>query len=74
MLRQGGMAFVVVGNNHTNSGDTRIEIETDNLLAKLGESCGLILEEKLSMDMLVSRDIFKKNAGKAESILFFRKA
>ncbi|QMU64584.1 MAG: hypothetical protein GKR88_10000 [Flavobacteriaceae bacterium] len=74
LLRQGGMAFVVVGNNHTNSGDTRIEIETDNLLAKLGESCGLILEEKLSMDMLVSRDIFKKNAGKAESILFFRKA
>lgn len=74
MLRHGGMAFVVVGNNHTNSGDTRIEIETDNLLAKLGESCGLILEEKLSMDMLVSRDIFKKNAGNAESILFFRKA
>ena len=74
LLRQGGMAFVVVGNNHTNSGDTRIEIETDNLLAKLGESCGLILEEKLSMDMLVSRDIFKKNAGNAESILFFRKA
>lgn len=73
ILRQGGTAFVVVGNNHTNSGNTRIEIETDFLLARLGESCGLVLEEKLSMDMLVSRDIFKKNAGKAESILFFRK-
>lgn len=73
ILRRGGTAFVVVGNNHTNSGDTRIEIETDFLLARLGESCGLVLEEKLSMDMLVSRDIFKKNAGKAESILFFKK-
>lgn len=73
LLRPGGKAFVVVGNNHTNSGDRRIEIETDNLLSQLGETCELVLEEKLPMDMLVSRDIFKKNAGKAESILFFRK-
>lgn len=72
LLRSGKPAFVVVGNNHTVSGEQKIEINTDNLLGQLGESVGLKLEEKLSMEMLVSRDIFKKNAGSAESILFFR--
>ena len=72
LLRSDRPAFVVVGNNHTFSGDQRIEIDTDDLLGKLGESVGLKMEEKLPMEMLVSRDIFKKNAGRAESILFFR--
>ena len=72
LLKAGRPAFVVVGNNHTFSGDQRIEIDTDDLLGKLGESVGLKMEEKLPMEMLVSRDIFKKNAGRAESILFFR--
>ena len=72
LLRSGKPAFVVIGNNHTVSGDQRIEINTDDLLGQLGESVGLKLEEKLPMEMLVSRDIFKNNTGNAESILFFR--
>lgn len=72
LLRPGAPAFVVVGSNHTIAGGQRIEIETDKLLAQLGEAAGLRLEEQISMEMLISRDIFKKNASNAESILFFK--
>lgn len=72
LLKPNAPAFVVVGNNHTLAGGQRVEIETDKLLAQLGESVGLRLEELLSMEMLVSRDVFKKNASSAETILFFR--
>jgi hypothetical protein len=51
-----------------------VAIETDKLLALLGESVGLRLEETLSMEMLVSRDVFKENTGSIETILFFRMA
>jgi site-specific DNA-methyltransferase (cytosine-N4-specific) len=72
LLRPGAPAYIVVGNNHTIAGEERIEIETDKLLAQLGEAAGLRLEEQISMEMLLSRDIFKKNASNAETILFFR--
>ncbi|NJN98719.1 MAG: hypothetical protein HC875_33840 [Anaerolineales bacterium] len=49
-----------------------MEIETDKLLAYLGEAVGLKLEGRLSMEMLVSRDIFKENASSSETILFFK--
>ncbi len=74
MLRPGAPAYVVVGNNHTIAGGQRIDIETDKLLAQLGEVVGLKLEDEISMEMLISRDIFKKNASNAETILFFRNA
>ncbi len=72
LLRPNALAYVVVGNNHTIAGGQRVEIETDKLLAQLGEAVGLRLVEEVSMEMLSSRDIFKKNASSAESILFFR--
>jgi site-specific DNA-methyltransferase (cytosine-N4-specific) len=72
LLRPGTPAFVVVGNNHTIAGGERVEIETDQLLGELGEAVGLRLVEQIPMEMLVSRDIFKKNASSAETILCFR--
>ncbi len=72
LLKPGAPAYVVVGNNHTLAGGQRVEIETDKLLAQLGEAVGLRLEETLSMEMLVSRDVFKENTGSIETILFFR--
>lgn len=71
LLRPGAPAYVVVGNNHTIAGGQRVEIRTDHLLAELGETIGLHLKETISMEMLVSRDIFKKNASSAETILCF---
>ncbi|MBZ0297287.1 MAG: hypothetical protein K8L99_32305, partial [Anaerolineae bacterium] len=59
---------------HTIAGGQRIDIPTDVLLGQLGESVGLCLERAIPMEMLVSRDIFKKNAGSAETILCFRQS
>lgn len=72
-LKPGSYAFIVVGNNHTIAGGHRVEIQTASLLKDIAESLGFEVAESLSMDMLVSRDIFKKNAMASEEILAFRK-
>jgi len=73
LLRPQAPAYVVVGNNHTIAGGKRVDIETDRLLARLGEFVGLTLEEMIPMDMLTSRDIFRRNSGTTETILCFRR-
>lgn len=73
LLKPGALAYVVIGNNHTQAGNQPIDIDTDRLLGLIGQSIGLNLEQIIPMEMLVSRDIFKKNAGTAETILCFRK-
>lgn len=72
-LKPGKCAFVVVGNNHTIAGGHRVDIETAKLLQDVARLVGFEVEESLSMDMLVSRDIFKKNAMSSEEILALRK-
>ena len=66
-------AFVVVGNNHTIAGGQRVDILTAELLKQIAERAGFEVLPSISMEMLVSRDIFKKNASDAESILHLRK-
>jgi site-specific DNA-methyltransferase (cytosine-N4-specific) len=73
LLKPGAPAFVIIGNNHTIAGGQHVDIETDRLLGLLGQSVGLTLEEAIPMEMLVSHDIFKKNAVASETILCFRK-
>ena len=73
LLKPGAPAYVVTGNNHTIAGGQRIDIETDRLLGLIGQSVGLTLEQTIPMEMLVSRDIFKKNAVASETILCFRR-
>jgi site-specific DNA-methyltransferase (cytosine-N4-specific) len=72
-LKPGHSAFLVVGNNHTVAGGRRVEIQTAGLLKDIAKSLGFEVAESLSMEMLVSRDIFKKNAMTTEEILTFRK-
>jgi site-specific DNA-methyltransferase (cytosine-N4-specific) len=72
VLKPGGPAFVVVGNNHTIAGGERVEIETANLLTDVARSVGMIPEDRISMEMLVSRDIFRNNAVASEDILCLR--
>jgi len=72
-LKRGGDAFVVVGNSHTIAGGERVDICTANLLAETAALVGFKVRSSLSMDMLVSRDIFRKNAMATEEILFLRK-
>lgn len=73
LLRPGARAYVVVGNNHTVAGGQRVDIKTDSYLAELGESVGLIVDDHIPMEMLVSRDIFRNNTGSAETIICFSK-
>lgn len=73
LLRPGGDAYVVIGNNHTIAGGTRVEIETDMLLAQIGEAVGLEVRQIIPMEMLTSRDIFKRNAVASETILCLSK-
>lgn len=72
LLRRDAPAYVVVGSNHTVAGGRRVDIETDELLAELGHSVGLSLEGTISMEMLTSRDIFRKNTGSSKTVLMFR--
>lgn len=73
VLRSGASAYVVVGNNHTVAGGKRVEIPTAELLADIAESVGLETGEHISMEMLLSRDIFRKNAVASETILAFKR-
>lgn len=72
-LKPGGLAFVVVGNNHTTAGGKRVDIQTASLLQDIAKTVGLEVEESIPMEMLASRDIFRKNAMGSEEILKFRK-
>jgi len=73
LLRPGGTMFVVVGNNRTTAGGELVEIRTADHLAAIGEDAGLELVDDVGMDMLVSRDIFRRNAVPSERILRFMK-
>ncbi len=74
LLKPGAFAYVVIGNNHTIAAGERIEIETAKLLVDIGEMVGLEIVEQIEMEMLASRNIFKKNAVASEVILFFRRS
>lgn len=73
LLAPGAPAYVIIGNSHTVAGGVHVDIETDRLLGLLGQGVGLTLEDSIPMEMLISRDIFKKNAMASETILCFRK-
>lgn len=73
LLKRHAPAFVVIGNNHTFAGDKKVYIETAELLAELAETCGFTWKESIPMEMLVSRDIFRKNAVASETIISLRK-
>ncbi|MBI3329746.1 MAG: hypothetical protein HYZ81_23945 [Nitrospinae bacterium] len=73
LLGPSASAYVVIGNNHTFAGGQRVDIETDRLIGLIGQSVGLTLGQTIPMEMLVSRDIFRRNAVASETILFFRK-
>ncbi len=72
LLKAQARAFVVVGNNHTIAGGERVNINTVELLRDLAEVNGFETVEQIDMEMLISRDIFRKNAIDSESILHFR--
>ncbi|HZL25042.1 MAG TPA: hypothetical protein VFC39_00775 [Acidobacteriaceae bacterium] len=73
LLRKNGRAYVVVGNNSTIAGGEPVSIETAALLADVATRVGFKVEHSIPMEMLVSRDIFRKNAMGSEVILCLRR-
>ncbi len=73
LLKKGRPAFFVVGNNHTIAGGQRVEIETAALLNDIARMLGFEIAEARSMQMLTSRDIFRRNAVASEVILELRR-
>ena len=74
LLTRKGSLFLVIGNNHTIAGGTRVDIPTADLLHDIAEASGFQLTERIPMEMLVSRNIFKKNAVASETILRFKRS
>lgn len=74
LLKPGCHAFLVVGNNRTIAGGEMIEIRTADHLVLIAEDAGLRLVDRLSMEMLVPRGIFRKNAVSSEQIIRLEKS
>ena len=73
LLRPGGKMFLVVGDNRTTAGGQRVEIDTATHLAEIGRDVGYGIGDEIVMDMLTSRDIFRKNSMRTERILRFER-
>jgi site-specific DNA-methyltransferase (cytosine-N4-specific) len=72
LMKPGAYGYYVVGNNSTFVKDKKIVIPTDNFLFDLGAAAGWHPVEKISMELIASRDIFRENRGSSESILCFK--
>lgn len=68
-LRPGAPAFIVVGSNHTIAGGQRMTIDTPGIIREIAEDIGFEMISEVSMDALVSRDIFQHNSGASEKIV-----
>ncbi len=69
VVKPGAPVYIVVGGNHTIAGSERVEIRTAELLGDIAESLGYGRDSELPMEMLRSRDIFRRNAGTTETLL-----
>ena len=73
LLRGGGTAFMVIGNNRTTAGGELVEINTADHLTAIAEGVGFRKTDDVPMEMLSSRDIYRKNAMPSERIVALRK-
>lgn len=72
MMKPGKHGFFVVGNNSTRINGKRVDIPTNEFLWEIGKTVGWKQEKLIDMELLPSRDIFRKNRGSSETILVFR--
>jgi len=72
LMKPGAYGYYVVGNNSTLVKEKKTVIPTDNFLFDLGAAAGWHPVEKIPMELITSRDIFRENRGTSESILCFK--
>ncbi|MXY04302.1 MAG: site-specific DNA-methyltransferase [Gammaproteobacteria bacterium] len=73
LLRPGGIAFMVIGDNRTTAGGELVKINTADHLTAIAESVGFRKVDDVPMEMLSSRDIYRKNAMPSERIVALRR-
>ena len=69
VLKMNAKAYYIVGNNSTFLDGNKFIINTPNLLFDLAESVGWKKSNISNMELLHSRDIFRKNRGSEECLL-----
>lgn len=74
VLKPNGVLCMVVGNNRTVAGGKEVAIRTVEHLVDIATEQGLHLAEDIGMEMLASREIYRKNAIRSEHILVFKKS
>jgi site-specific DNA-methyltransferase (cytosine-N4-specific) len=72
LARPGAPGFWVVGNNSTTVRGDRVEIPTDRLLGEIAVRVGWERVAEVDMQLLASRDIFRRNRGTGERLLVLR--
>jgi site-specific DNA-methyltransferase (cytosine-N4-specific) len=71
-MTKGAACFVVVGDNQTTAGGKKIRIPTIRILQRIAEREGFDTVDVLPMEMLINREIHRKNATPSESIIWIR--
>ena len=74
ILKPRGALCMVVGNNRTVAGGQEVAIRTVEHLVDIAKDQGLHMDANIDMDMLVSKEIFRKNAIRSEHVLMFKKS
>jgi site-specific DNA-methyltransferase (cytosine-N4-specific) len=69
LMKPGAHGYYIVGNNSTVVANEKIEIPTNTFLFEIAAVAGWTCRESISMELLVSRDIFRENRGSEENIL-----
>lgn len=72
MLKEGAPYALIVGHNKTTLGGKQFFINTPELLAKLAQSCGWLIEEIIPLETYKRYGINSKNAIGEESMLVLR--
>ena len=72
LMKPEACGYYVVGNNSTFVKGKKTVIPTDDFLFELGAAAGWHPVEKIPMELIASRDIFRENRGSSESILCFK--
>lgn len=72
MMKPNHYGYFIVGNNSTNINGKRLDIPTNKFLWKIGKKVGWKPIKMINMELLTSRDIFRKNRGTSETILVFK--
>lgn len=73
LLKPNGSVFLVIGNNVTSSGETKINIETTRMLVETGEYLGWSLQEEIPITVTSENLKHISNTIKQNSILWFKK-